>query len=123
MVEFAQFTLVVLREQVLANPQYVDLILNGPYLHRTYSMGLVDDKNRVELLRRQGARRGPRRPRARASTRPRDYAKHIAERVEPWTYLKFPYLHAGRVEGLRGRQAVGRLPRDARRRASTSPTR
>ena len=23
---------------------------------------------------------------------PADYARHIAERVEPWTYLKFPYL-------------------------------
>jgi F420-non-reducing hydrogenase large subunit len=23
---------------------------------------------------------------------PKDYAKHIAERVEPWSYLKFPYL-------------------------------
>mgnify|MGYP002066762570 CR=1 FL=1 len=23
---------------------------------------------------------------------PNDYAKHIAEHVEPWTYLKFPYL-------------------------------
>jgi len=23
---------------------------------------------------------------------PKDYAEHIAERVEPWTYLKFPYL-------------------------------
>ena len=22
----------------------------------------------------------------------RDYARHIAERIEPWTYLKFPYL-------------------------------
>jgi len=23
---------------------------------------------------------------------PRDYYEHVAERVEPWTYLKFPYL-------------------------------
>ncbi len=23
---------------------------------------------------------------------PKDYADHIAEHVEPWTYLKFPYL-------------------------------
>ena len=49
MVEFSRFTLVVLHEQVLANAQYVDLILNGPYFHRTYSMGLVDDKNRTNF--------------------------------------------------------------------------
>ncbi len=23
---------------------------------------------------------------------PKDYLQHIAEHVEPWTYLKFPYL-------------------------------
>jgi F420-non-reducing hydrogenase large subunit len=35
---------------------------------------------------------------------PPDYAKHIAERVEPWSYLKFPYLKAvgwkGFVDGM-----------------------
>ncbi len=24
--------------------------------------------------------------------RPREYLDHIAEHVEPWTYIKFPYL-------------------------------
>src|SRR5512135_577341 len=49
MVEFGKFTLKALHDLVLANKEYVDLILNGPYLHRTYSMGLVDDKNRVNF--------------------------------------------------------------------------
>jgi F420-non-reducing hydrogenase large subunit len=35
---------------------------------------------------------------------PRDYAEHIAEHVEPWTYLKFPYLKKvgwkGFVDGM-----------------------
>ncbi len=30
--------------------------------------------------------------RSSSSTIPHDYAQHVAERVEPWTYLKFPYL-------------------------------
>ena len=30
---------------------------------------------------------------------PRDYHRHIAEHVEPWTYIKFPYL---RDRGWRG---------------------
>ncbi len=36
MVEFAKITLKVLHDVVLANPGYVDLILNGPYIHHTY---------------------------------------------------------------------------------------
>ena len=91
MLEFAKFTLVVLREQVLANSQYVDLILNGPYLHRTYSMGLVDDKNRTNFYDGKVRVVDPDGQEL-CKYAPRDYAKHVAERVEPWSYLKFPYL-------------------------------
>ena len=45
-----------------------------------------------QLLRRQGARGRTRRARSSCKYAPADYAKHVAERVEPWTYLKFPYL-------------------------------
>jgi F420-non-reducing hydrogenase large subunit len=31
---------------------------------------------------------------------PRQYVRHIAEHVEPWTYLKFPYLKAVGWKGL-----------------------
>ena len=34
MVEFSKFTLKILHDVVLANAQYVDLILNGPYSTR-----------------------------------------------------------------------------------------
>jgi F420-non-reducing hydrogenase large subunit len=93
MVEFGKFTLKALHDLVLANKEYVDLILNGPYLHRTYSMGLVDDKNRanfydghVRVVDPDGHEL--------CKYAPRDYLKHVAEHVEPWTYLKFPYLAA-----------------------------
>ena len=91
MVDFAKFTLVVLREQVLANSAYVDLILNGPYVHRTYSMGLVDDKNRINFYDGKVRVVDPDGQEL-CKYAPRDYAKHVAERVEPWSYLKFPYL-------------------------------
>jgi len=93
MVEFGKFTLKALHDLVLANKEYVDLILNGPYLHRTYSMGLVDDKNRVNfydghvrVVDPDGAEL--------CRYAPRDYLAHVAEHVEPWSYLKFPYLVA-----------------------------
>jgi F420-non-reducing hydrogenase large subunit len=91
--EFAKFTLKVLHDAVLANPAYLDLILNGPYYHETYSMGLVDERNRLNFYDGQ-VRVVDTVGRELCKYAPRDYAKHVAEHVEPWTYLKFPFLTA-----------------------------
>jgi len=93
MVEFGKFTLKLFHDVVLSNKEYVDLILNGPYLHRTYSMGLVDEKNRVNYY--DGWVRVVD-PDGKELCRyaPHEYTQHVAERVEPWSYLKFPYLKA-----------------------------
>ena len=37
------------RRRAVEHAQYLDLILNGPFRHETYSMGLVDEKNRVNF--------------------------------------------------------------------------
>lgn len=91
MVEFARFTLKLLHDVVLSNKAYVDLILNGPYYHETYSMGLVDDKNRVNFYEGKVRVVGPD-GKELCKYAPHEYMQHVAERVEPWTYLKFPYL-------------------------------
>jgi F420-non-reducing hydrogenase large subunit len=91
MVEFGKFTLKVLHDQVLANTGYVDLILNGPYYHETYSMGLVDEKNRVNFYDGMVRVVDPD-GKELCKYAPRDYTKFVAEHVEPWSYLKFPYL-------------------------------
>ena len=91
MVEVGKFTLKVLHDQVLANTGYVDLILNGPYYHETYSMGLVDEKNRVNFYDGMVRVVDPD-GRELCKYAPRDYTKFVAEHVEPWSYLKFPYL-------------------------------
>lgn len=92
-VEFALFSLKVFDETVLADRTYRELIHSDVYRHRTYSMGMVDGMNRVNFY--DGTIRVVD-PAGREFLRyhPRDYASHIAERVEPWTYLKFPYLKA-----------------------------
>jgi F420-non-reducing hydrogenase large subunit len=103
MVEFGKFTLKLFHDVVLANNEYVDLILNGPYYHETYSMGLVDDQNRVNFYDGQVRVVDPKGHEL-VKYPARDYAQHVAERVEPWTYLKFPYLKAvgwkGFVDGV-----------------------
>ncbi len=90
-VEFAKFTLQVFHDVVLANRDYVGLITSDAYCHRTYYMGLVDPQNRVNfydgLVRVVG-------PNGRETLKfpIRDYLQHVAEHVEPWSYIKFCYL-------------------------------
>lgn len=90
-VEFGQFSLGLFNDLVLGNQEYVDLILGDIYTHHTYSIGLVDDENKVNfydgkvsVVAPDGERFG--------KYAPHEYTDWIAERVEPWTYLKFPYL-------------------------------
>ncbi|MGC8785994.1 MAG: Ni/Fe hydrogenase subunit alpha [Anaerolineae bacterium] len=90
-VEFGQLSLRLLEDIVLKNKQYVDLILSDAYTHRTYYMGLVDDKNRVNFYDGKVRVVDPE-GKEFIKYEPREYLQHISERVEPWTYLKFPYL-------------------------------
>ncbi len=88
---FATFTLKLFHDVVLSNQRYLDLILKGPYRDETYSMGLVDEKNRVNFYDGRVRVVDPE-GRELCTYAPSEYAQHVAERVEPWTYLKFPYL-------------------------------
>lgn len=89
--EFALFTLQVFKDIVLKNEEYVRMITSDAYTHRTYYMGLVDDNNKVNFY--DGKIRV-------VDTEGKEYAKftadkyadYVAERVEPWSYVKFPYL-------------------------------
>ncbi len=90
-VEFAQFSLKLFHDVVLGNTRYVELIRSDTYVHRTYNMGTVDAQNRVNFYDGQIRVVGPD-GREHAKYPPRQYSEYIAEHVEPWTYLKFPYL-------------------------------
>lgn len=90
-VDFALFSLKLFDDIVLANSEYVDLIVGDTYVHRTYSMGMVDENNRVNFYDGMIRVVDPDGNEF-VKYHPRDYAQHIAEHVEPWSYLKFPYL-------------------------------
>ncbi len=90
-IDFALFTLKVFDDIVLANQAYVDLIVSDAFTHQTYYMGTVDDKNQINFYDGMVRVVGPE-GKELVKYPAKDYAKHIAERVEPWSYLKFPYL-------------------------------
>ena len=90
-IDFAQFSLKLFNDIVLGNQAYVDLILGDIYTHRTYYIGTVDDKNRVNFYDGKVSVVDPEGKRI-GKYAANEYTDWIAERVEPWTYLKFPYL-------------------------------
>lgn len=90
-VEFSKFTMQIFKDVVLGNKEYVDIILNGPYSLKLHSMGLVDANNkvnfydgRVRVVDTEGKEL--------YKYSPAEYTEYVEERVEPWSYLKFPYL-------------------------------
>jgi len=89
--EFAKFSLQVFENVVLKNSEYVSLITGDVYVHRTYNMGTVDADNRVNFYDGKIRVVGPD-GREHAKYDAKDYRDYVAERVEPWSYLKFPYL-------------------------------
>ncbi len=89
--EFAQFSLKAFDEIVLGNKEYLDLILGDIYSHQTYYIGTVDENNKVNFYDGKVSVVDPEGNRI-GKYSGKEYLDWIEERVEPWTYLKFPYL-------------------------------
>jgi F420-non-reducing hydrogenase large subunit len=97
--EFARFTLKIFHDLVLANEEYVKLITSEVFTHRTFYMGLVDNKNRVSFY--DGIMRVVDPAGKEFAQFPiQDYLTHIAEHVEPWSYVKFPFLKKNGWKGF-----------------------
>ena len=95
LVEFAQFSLQLFRDVVLGNRIYLDMILSDAYTTPMYYMGLVDGNNRVNFYDGKVRVVDPK-GKEFVKYSPEEYLDVVAEHVEPWTYLKFPYLkHVG----------------------------
>ena len=98
-IDFALFSLQAFRDIVLGNKAYVDLILGDLYTHHTYSMGMVDAQNRVNFYDGKVRVVDPE-GKEFVKYAPDEYLENIAEHVEPWSYLKFPYLKKVGWKGL-----------------------
>ena len=98
-VNFALFSLKTFDSIVLANSSYRELVESDLYFHKTYYMGTVDEKNRanfydgmIRVVDPEGKEF--------VKYHPREYMSHVAEHVEPWTYLKYTYLKKIGWKGL-----------------------
>jgi len=92
LVEFGKFTLQVVDDFILKNEDLVSAVVNKDlFYHETYYMGMVNSKNElnfydgnIRIIDPAGKEFG--------RFGPDTYLEHMAEHVEPWSYLKFPYL-------------------------------
>ena len=99
MIEFAQFALKTFNKVVLENQLYMDMVLSDGFKIQTHYMGLVDKKNMVNFY--DGDIRI-------VSTKGKELAKfpvlnyldNIAEHVEEWSYMKFPYFKKKGWKGI-----------------------
>ena len=102
-VEFSKFCLQVFNDIVLKNNTYLDLIVGDIFKHQTYYMGLVDENNKVDLYEGKIRVVDPN-GKEFVKFEAKDYLDHIIEHVEPWSYIKFPYLKnigwKGFVDGI-----------------------
>lgn len=98
-VEFGMFSLKAFEDIVLSNKDYVDMIMSEGFSHNTYNMGTVDENNHINFYDGM-VRVTDQDGNEYAKFHPSEYLDHIAERVEPWTYLKFPYLKNVGWKGL-----------------------
>lgn len=90
-VEFAEWTLAVLKQIVLGNPEYVKLIVGDTYTHKTCYMGQVNDKNQVDFYDGK-IRVVDCNGKEVCKFAPQQYRDYVAEHVEPWSYMKFTFL-------------------------------
>jgi F420-non-reducing hydrogenase large subunit len=90
-IETGKFSLQLFEDVVLKNQAYLDLVLSDTFTHKTYYMGLVDENNHVNFYDGKVRVVDPEGVEF-VKYGPEEYLEVVAEHVEPWTYLKFPYL-------------------------------
>jgi F420-non-reducing hydrogenase large subunit len=98
MVEFGSFSL-ELFESMLADEAIEEVVKGDLYTHETYYSGLVDENDKVTFYDGQIKVVAPD-GEVHGQYEPKDYRDWINEKVEPWTFLKFPYLKKVGWKGL-----------------------
>lgn len=100
-VKFSEFSLNFFKDTVLKNKDYLALIKSDAYTLETYNMGLVDKHNNLNFYDGMVRVKSPE-DKEFACFEGSRYQDYISEHVEPWTYMKFPYLKEIGWNGLTG---------------------
>lgn len=90
-VEFATWTVDVLKKIVLENPEYVKMITSDAFTHKTCYMGMVDEQNKVNFYDGK-IRVVDCNGKEVCKFTAQQYRDYVAEHVEPWSYMKFTFL-------------------------------
>jgi Coenzyme F420-reducing hydrogenase, alpha subunit len=91
MLDFAGVSLDLFDRVMTGDGPTRELVLGDLFRHETYYAGLVDDAGRVALTDGRVSVVAPD-GESLGTYAPAEYRDWIAEHVEPWTYLTFPYL-------------------------------
>jgi len=90
-VEFGKFSLKLFGDLLKQKPELLEYVTSESYVHRTYYMGMVDSQNKLNFY--DGPLRVVDPNGSQVALFPgKEYLNHIAEHVEPWSYVRFSYL-------------------------------
>ncbi len=89
--DFARMGLSLWEDSILKEEDRVYLLKSDAYYLETYYMAMVDRNNKVNFYEGEIKAVDPK-GREAARFKPIEYLDFIGEHVEPWSYLKFPFL-------------------------------
>jgi F420-non-reducing hydrogenase large subunit len=91
LIEFGKKGLEIFESLILRDEEIKNLLEEDLYSHRTYYAGMVDSNGKVNFYDGRIRAVSPEGKEI-AMFDPQNYLDHITERVEEWSYIKFPYL-------------------------------
>ena len=100
LVAFGLAALEIFRQQVLSKKEFTDLIAGDIFYNETHYAGLVDPEGKVNFYGGKVRVIDPAGDEV-SLFEAGEYLEQIAERVLPWSYLKFPYLKSRGWQGLK----------------------
>jgi F420-non-reducing hydrogenase large subunit len=99
-VEFGELGLKTFEDLVVKNKKLMDFINSKAYKMESYYKSVVGPENELDFYQSDTVRVVDSKGKEVDKYNAKDYLEHIAEHVEPWSYLKFPYLKKIGWKGL-----------------------
>ena len=99
LLDHSKFTVDLFEKTVLKEKKHFEMVTDDSYRLRTFYMGMVDSQGKLNLYDGQLKVVDPNGKQF-ALFKPSEYLEYISEHVEPWTYMKFPYLKSVGWKGL-----------------------